>query len=37
MKGKEVGEDLPTVAGDILALLVNLEMDAVVRSLKLDG
>lgn len=36
MKGKELGEHLPTVAGNILALLVDLEITAVVRSLNLD-
>lgn len=36
MKGKELGEHLPTVAGNILALLVDLEITAVARSLNLD-
>ena len=36
-KVKELGEHLPTAGGNILALLVNLQMAAVVRSLNLDG
>lgn len=36
-KVKEPGQHLPTAAGNVLALLGNLEMAAVVRSLNLDG
>jgi len=36
-KVKGLGQYLPAAAGNLLALLVNLEMIAGVRSLNLDG
>lgn len=36
LKVRDLGEHLPTAAGNILALLDNLEMTAMVRSLNLE-